>query len=114
MTTFTPGKYRMANGEMAIVVASLGENPLGGPSAAYPVIGYAARGYMEWTRDGKEEPLKDNSHDLVEPWTDPPTALEALIALRAKFAYPEAYSQETARVVRDADAAIAAEKARTA
>lgn len=66
MTTFTPGKYRMANGEMAIVVCDVGENPFGGQSAIYPLLGYTADGYECWMRNGES----CDGYDLVEPWTE--------------------------------------------
>lgn len=113
-TPFTPGKYRMANGEQAIVVCDVGENPIG-PDDPYPLKGFASHGAALWTRDGKfTYGGADHNQDLKEPWTDPPTAMELCEMV---VAYRESNPHAGRRLVAIAELAkarIAAEKARTA
>lgn len=112
MTTFTPGKYRMANGEMAIVVCDVGENPIG-PNDPYPLKGYTENGPVSWSRTGKSGIGFAKECDLLEPWTDTPTALEVCEELD-RVVGTGGVPCWLASVVKDARAAIAAEKARTA
>src|SRR5690606_10086723 len=111
---FTPGKYRMTNGEQAIVVCDVGENPIGDNHDPYPLKGYAKHGTMSWTREGKRYNFCDDGFDLLEDWTDPPTAEDVCKELLMYDDVNASVSEPMRRIIELARAAIAAEKARTA
>ena len=104
------GKWKMRNGGPAVVIAD--SNPLdaGHP---YPVIGWTRIGLTNWKRDGRYKGDCDSEYDLMEPWVDPPTPLEALKKWRGKYSGPaEKYVRDWQDLIRAIDALIAAEEAK--
>lgn len=100
--------YRTRSGMKAFVGAIC-------PYECHPfqkVVGWIGGSCFTWAMSGQWG-SGSNNPDLVAEWVDPPTTLEALKAIRATYKQPvNAYTPEWAKMLSDADAAIAAAEAK--
>lgn len=86
----TVGKWKMRNGEMAVVLAV--GNPLG-TAGNYPVLGWTRHGFCTWTKEGLNVSDREGRFDLHSPWpADPPAPLKLEVGRKYERASGEVLS----------------------
>lgn len=106
------GQYKTRNGRKAVI---LGASPFVGNTSHHSLVGVVDGNEFPraWNESGKYIAGGTSSFDLIEVWSDPPTAIEVCKEMRQFWGLPaSSYSPPFSRIIERLDCVIAAEEAK--